>query len=245
MKKGYKECPFCANEIKVGARKCQYCKEFLPEKVIDRDKEEIAEKFNKKKHWNKIKLIVWEKQLYSCVAVGNKWISKYSLIFMLRMPGLIIFELDYLINWEKINTWVSLATFLVFLLLVGIVYYFIWLVKNYKVLFNSKINWLVHNSYFNLVLCWVCPVLNLYKPQHTLDDLLNNMVLNQWVNYNKNITKHWQILWNITVISFALINWLWIYASVIFMIFNIIQVIKLKEIVKLIVHSQELRLENK
>ena len=29
MKKGYIECPFCANEIKEWAKKCQYCKEFL------------------------------------------------------------------------------------------------------------------------------------------------------------------------------------------------------------------------
>lgn len=32
MKKWYKECPFCANEIKEWAKKCQYCHEFLDKK---------------------------------------------------------------------------------------------------------------------------------------------------------------------------------------------------------------------
>lgn len=37
MKKWYIECPYCANEIKEWAKKCQYCHEFL-------DKGEIKEK---------------------------------------------------------------------------------------------------------------------------------------------------------------------------------------------------------
>lgn len=40
MKKGYKECPFCANEIKEEAIKCQYCHEFLDKDVAEDSKKE-------------------------------------------------------------------------------------------------------------------------------------------------------------------------------------------------------------
>lgn len=33
MKEWYMECPFCANEVKKWAKKCQYCKEFLNEDI--------------------------------------------------------------------------------------------------------------------------------------------------------------------------------------------------------------------
>ena len=42
MKKWYKECPFCANEIKEKAIKCQYCWEFL-NKEEENNEEEIKE----------------------------------------------------------------------------------------------------------------------------------------------------------------------------------------------------------
>lgn len=46
MKKGFTECPFCKNEIKGGAIKCQYCGEFLD----GREKEEKKEKKESKKY---------------------------------------------------------------------------------------------------------------------------------------------------------------------------------------------------
>ena len=46
MKKWYKLCPFCANEIKEKAIKCQYCWEFLPE---EEKKEEPLKKAEKQK----------------------------------------------------------------------------------------------------------------------------------------------------------------------------------------------------
>lgn len=42
MKKWFKECPFCANEIKEKAVKCQYCWEFLPKE--EHKKEELKKK---------------------------------------------------------------------------------------------------------------------------------------------------------------------------------------------------------
>lgn len=41
MKKWYKVCPYCANEIKEAAIKCQYCWEFLPEKKNEEKKKKV------------------------------------------------------------------------------------------------------------------------------------------------------------------------------------------------------------
>ena len=56
MKKWYIECPYCANEIKEGATKCQYCKEFIWWK--ESENKEILK--NKPDSWHKkLKIILW------------------------------------------------------------------------------------------------------------------------------------------------------------------------------------------
>ena len=53
MKKGYMKCPFCANEIKEWAIKCQFCEEFLDW----RNKKTSQNKWNKSKNLKKILII--------------------------------------------------------------------------------------------------------------------------------------------------------------------------------------------
>jgi len=55
MKKWYKLCPFCANEIKEWAIKCRYCKEFLNENEINekQTKNDNGKTLNKEKKQKK------------------------------------------------------------------------------------------------------------------------------------------------------------------------------------------------
>ena len=66
MKKWYKKCPFCANEIKSDAIKCQFCEEIL----VQERKESLKEnsffyKFFRKdlnlssKRWHRLFKIIW------------------------------------------------------------------------------------------------------------------------------------------------------------------------------------------
>lgn len=254
MKKGYVECPFCANEIKEGAKKCQYCKEFLVE-----NKERVIsdEKFKKRKKvnfvWSVEKLTMNERQLEKNMKIGSIWIKFCSRIMALRFPFSIFIVCVSFLNWQSNtiqNIWMTIVWFLFFLLLISVIYYFIWLIKNYKILIDSDIEWLNHKSYFGLIFCWICPILNFIKPQNTLNDLLNNIANNFWEKFDKNITNEWQRYLNVTLISFILfvffgsfryssIRILWILPFILFLVFNIIQIRTLVKIVWKIVHSQE------
>jgi len=75
MKKWFKLCPYCANEIKEDATKCQYCKEYL-----DEDSHESEKKVEYKKNWDKVELI-------------EKWSSRrkwwLALVLIIPITGIV------------------------------------------------------------------------------------------------------------------------------------------------------------
>lgn len=123
MKKWYKICPFCANEIKEWAKKCQFCKEFLEEWInwnINNDgiKNENWIIWNVLVDtWELIKILLWlwEKRMWAW-----KWIFLYifSMFFFF-----VIFWLIASASWiniaetEEINIYGVMYTlsFVIFL----------------------------------------------------------------------------------------------------------------------------------
>jgi len=79
MKKWYKECPFCANEIKEGAIKCEYCHEFL-----EVDNNEIIHE--EKKNWIKSKF----------------WRAIIVVYFIVTLPFLLALMI---VLWEDSGGW--------------------------------------------------------------------------------------------------------------------------------------------
>lgn len=98
MKKWYKECPFCMNEIKEWAKKCQYCHEFL-----DRDdKEKYHTWLNESYQWtsfdNNLKNIMAQKDKETEFQTLLKWFDYVWWIILIRCI-IIIFK------WYSITPW--------------------------------------------------------------------------------------------------------------------------------------------
>lgn len=157
-KSGTKTCPYCANEIKEKAIKCQYCWEFLPkeekedEHVISR-KEGINESSFK---WSKLPIIkAWN------------WVKIWCIIVFIRL-GLAF--LSWMFEWGLEDSEVF-AGIDVLISLFSIIMIIVWCNIGYKYLLDKKIDNLHFNSTWWPTWWWICPIAWVFVPYQTVKDI--------------------------------------------------------------------------
>lgn len=211
MEKRYKICPFCANKIKNGAIKCQYCKEFLNKK----DSKKSSSKWRKtvdKYLFNEqnvdYKLDIHHKDLLeSCIKTGEKWKTWcwISIIWLSFVFLWIFFASFGEFNWRSSGTIEKIAytpgKLISLAFIFRFVYFFVWLIKNYRIFLKSKYHVSNLKWYFLLILYWVCPVINLFKPKQILEVFIKSFSINAKNDYNKNLLKFWWIIRDVMMIS--------------------------------------------
>lgn len=105
MKKWYKECPFCWEEIKETAKKCKYCWEFLEWKEKNDSDKKTEEKIVTKNYW------FWGKFFRKDLWLNKKWwhrLVKVIWIFSIvaAVFGIWVYLITYPTTYEYVE-WVE------------------------------------------------------------------------------------------------------------------------------------------
>lgn len=151
MKKWYKECPFCANEIKKKAIKCQFCGEWLSdnEKIVEEEKhiwKIKTEKTNNKKSTQKsndtkASTISFEK--------STKWTYILRILHFIRYIFVILFFVQEWISkiWNAEDWWIPIAAVL-------IIYEIVSLLKDIKKIRNNQyiVKWIERKTYIKSII---------------------------------------------------------------------------------------------
>lgn len=99
MKKWFKECPFCSNEIKEWAKKCQFCHKFLDNEKTKKETSNWTSSFLK---WyfaeEELKIMMEEKDKETPFGVVLKWFDYVWWIIILWCI-IIVFK------WYSITPW--------------------------------------------------------------------------------------------------------------------------------------------
>ena len=196
MKKWFKECPFCANEIKEKAIKCQYCWEFLPEEVKEEPKktakkekkecpfcmnkvdadatkcpfcdEVLANKSEEHVTKNSVRKQYTQSEQSTKSAAINMWkiITWWCIVVFV---WLWIAFLSWVFEWSFADT----EGFNVIDVLISI-----WMVVLYMIRSNKLYNHLLNKGYKNLrfdstwwpTRWWICPIACLFIPFQAIKD---------------------------------------------------------------------------
>lgn len=205
MKKWFKECPFCANEIKEKAVKCQYCWEFLPK---EEKKEELKKKVKKEtkecpfcmnkidvdatvcplcdeeldqwselKETNNFKIDKKPSKSLKSAIIAWKFLKRWCIICLTLLW---IAYLWWITDMDFVDSegfaFLDLLMWICFIVLL-----MIWGNKAYAHLLNSKIKKLRFDSTWWPTWWWICPVACLFIPYQVVRDIYKTVNNKTWI----------------------------------------------------------------
>ena len=251
MKKWFKECPFCANEIREKAVKCQYCWEFLPEEKKEEPKKRVKKETKECPFcMNKVDIDIEVCPFCKEELDGKKSnLDQHSTvnespqdISSLKSSSIKMWEVLYWCYiwmfvwlWIAFLAWLTEADFVesdgfyaldLIISLSLLILLMVWSNKTYGYLLNKKVKNLRFDSTWWPTWWWICPIACLYIPFQTVKDIYNTFNKKCWIIW------WWRACYLISALLlkisdaddswFVAVLWLWFLIAEYILMINII-----------------------